>query len=40
MQEILPLLRRAVGEAIVVESVVSGGLWNVTVDASHFNPPS
>ncbi len=36
MQEILPLVRRAVGEDIVVESVVDGGLWNTTVDAAQF----
>jgi signal transduction histidine kinase/ActR/RegA family two-component response regulator len=36
MQEILPLVRRAVGEDIVVESVVDAGLWNTTVDAAQF----
>jgi signal transduction histidine kinase/ActR/RegA family two-component response regulator len=36
MQEILPLVRRAVGEEIVVESVVSAGLWNTTIDAAQF----
>jgi signal transduction histidine kinase/CheY-like chemotaxis protein len=36
MQEILPLVRRAVGEDIVVESVVDGGLWNTTVDVAQF----
>jgi PAS domain S-box-containing protein len=36
MQEILPLMRRAVGEAIIVECVSAGGLWNTTVDASEF----
>jgi signal transduction histidine kinase len=36
MQEILPLMRRAVGEAIIVECVSAGGLWNTTVDGSEF----
>ena len=36
MQEILPLIRRAVGEAVIVECVSAGGLWNTTVDASEF----
>ncbi len=36
MQEILPLIRRAVGEAITVECVTAGGVWNTTVDASEF----
>jgi signal transduction histidine kinase/ActR/RegA family two-component response regulator len=36
MQEILPLLRRAVGESIMVECVTSGGLWNTTIDATQF----
>ena len=36
MQEVLPLLRRAVGEDIVVESVVNAGLWNTTIDAAQF----
>jgi CheY-like chemotaxis protein len=36
MQEILPLVRRAVGDDIVVESVVAGGLWNTTIDADQF----
>ncbi|MGC1885410.1 MAG: response regulator, partial [Stellaceae bacterium] len=36
MQEILPLMRRAVGEAVIVECVTAGGLWNTTVDASEF----
>lgn len=36
MQEVLPLVRRAVGESIVVESVVSAGLWNSTIDAAQF----
>jgi signal transduction histidine kinase/ActR/RegA family two-component response regulator len=36
MQEVLPLLRRAVTEEIVVESVVTGGLWNTTVDTAQF----
>jgi PAS domain S-box-containing protein len=36
MQEILPLMRRAVGEAVIVECVSAGGLWNTTVDASEF----
>jgi signal transduction histidine kinase/ActR/RegA family two-component response regulator len=36
MQEILPLVRRAVGDDIIVESVVAGGLWNTTIDADQF----
>jgi signal transduction histidine kinase/ActR/RegA family two-component response regulator len=36
MQEIMPLVRRAVGEDIVVESVVAAGLWNTTIDADQF----
>jgi signal transduction histidine kinase/ActR/RegA family two-component response regulator len=36
MQEILPLIRRAVGESVTVECVTTGGLWNTIVDASEF----
>jgi signal transduction histidine kinase/CHASE3 domain sensor protein/ActR/RegA family two-component response regulator len=36
MQEILPLIRRAVGEPITVECITAGGLWTTTVDASQF----
>lgn len=36
MNESLPLIRRAVGEKIVVEYVSSGGLWNTNVDAAQF----
>jgi CheY-like chemotaxis protein len=36
MQEILPLVRRAVGDDIVVESVVAAGLWNTTIDQDQF----
>ena len=36
MQELLPLIRRAVGESITVECVAAGGLWNTTVDGSQF----
>ncbi len=36
MQEVLPLTRRAVGEAIAVEYVTTGGLWNTTIDATQF----
>jgi signal transduction histidine kinase/ActR/RegA family two-component response regulator len=36
MQEILPLVRRAAGDDIIVESVVAGGLWNTTIDADQF----
>ena len=36
MQEILPLVRRAVGDDIVVESVVAAGLWNTTIDPDQF----
>jgi CheY-like chemotaxis protein len=34
--EMLPLIRRAVGESISVECVTAGGLWNTTVDATEF----
>ncbi|MGN7101227.1 PAS domain S-box protein [Ralstonia holmesii] len=30
------LLRRALGEAIEIESVVAGGLWNIAVDPHHL----
>jgi signal transduction histidine kinase/ActR/RegA family two-component response regulator len=36
MQETLPLMRRALGEGVVVESVVSGGLWNTVIDTAQF----
>jgi signal transduction histidine kinase/ActR/RegA family two-component response regulator len=36
MQEILPLVRRAVGESIIVECINAGGLWNTIVDVSQF----
>ena len=36
MQELLPLIRRAVGESITVECVDAGGLWNTTLDGSQF----
>ena len=36
MQETLPLVRRAVGESITVESITAGGLWNSAVDTSEF----
>jgi signal transduction histidine kinase/ActR/RegA family two-component response regulator len=36
MQEVLPLLRRAVGEEIAVECVGTAGLWNTTIDAAQF----
>ncbi len=36
MQDVLPLIRRAVGESITVECVTAGGLWNTMVDASEF----
>jgi len=36
MQEILPLVRRAVGEDVVIESVITAGLWNTTIDAAQF----
>lgn len=36
MQEILPLVRRAVGEAVTVECVTAGGLWSTAVDAAQF----
>ncbi|HEX3860993.1 MAG TPA: CHASE3 domain-containing protein [Stellaceae bacterium] len=36
VQEALPLIRRAVGEAVTVECVAAGGLWNTTLDGSEF----
>jgi signal transduction histidine kinase/ActR/RegA family two-component response regulator len=36
MRETLPLLRRAVGETMVVECVVDGGLWNTTADGTQL----
>jgi signal transduction histidine kinase/ActR/RegA family two-component response regulator len=36
MQELLPLIRRAVGEDVAVENVVAGGLWNTTIDVAQF----
>ncbi len=36
MQEILPLIRRALGDDIVVESVIGAGLWNTVIDAAQF----
>jgi CheY-like chemotaxis protein len=30
------LVRRAVGESVMVECVIGGGLWNTTIDASEF----
>jgi signal transduction histidine kinase/ActR/RegA family two-component response regulator len=36
MTELMPLLRRAAGESIVVECISSDGLWNTTVDVSQF----
>jgi signal transduction histidine kinase len=36
MREMLPLIRRAVGESIAVECVTGGGLWNTAVDSSEF----
>ncbi|MDQ6702358.1 MAG: CHASE3 domain-containing protein [Pseudomonadota bacterium] len=36
MTEVLPMVRRAVGEKIVVECATSGGLWNTTIDATQF----
>jgi signal transduction histidine kinase/ActR/RegA family two-component response regulator len=36
INEALPLVRRAVGESVIVECVVGGGLWNTTIDASEF----
>jgi signal transduction histidine kinase/ActR/RegA family two-component response regulator len=36
IQEALPLIRRAVGEAVTVECVTAGGLWNTAVDAAEF----
>jgi signal transduction histidine kinase/CHASE3 domain sensor protein/ActR/RegA family two-component response regulator len=36
MQEILSLIRRAVGESVTVEYVCAGGLWNTIVDTAQF----
>jgi nitrogen-specific signal transduction histidine kinase/ActR/RegA family two-component response regulator len=36
MTEVLPMVRRAVGEKVSVEYVTSGGLWNTTIDATQF----
>lgn len=36
VQEIMPLVQRAAGEAVTVETVVGGGLWNTVVDAAEF----
>ena len=36
MQEVLPLVRRALGETIQVEYVTTGGLWNTVVDIGEF----
>ena len=36
MTEVLPLVRRAIGEKLVVEYVTSGALWNTTIDATQF----
>jgi signal transduction histidine kinase/ActR/RegA family two-component response regulator len=36
VQALLPLVRRAVGEEVLVECVIAGGLWNATVDSSEF----
>ena len=36
MREVLPLIRRAIGEAVTVECVTVGGLWNTLLDASEF----
>ena len=36
MREVLPLIRRAMGEAVTVECITAGGLWNTLLDASEF----
>ena len=36
VQEVLPLVRRAVGELVTVECAVGAGLWNTTVDPAEF----
>ncbi|HEY1795175.1 MAG TPA: CHASE3 domain-containing protein, partial [Stellaceae bacterium] len=36
VQGILPLIQRAAGEAITVETVIGAGLWNTAVDAAEF----
>jgi signal transduction histidine kinase/ActR/RegA family two-component response regulator len=36
MTEVLPMVRRAVGDKINVEYATSGGLWNASIDATQF----
>jgi signal transduction histidine kinase/ActR/RegA family two-component response regulator len=36
VQGILPLIQRAAGETVTVETVIGGGLWNAVVDAAEF----
>jgi len=36
MTEVLPLVRRAVGEKVAVECVTTGGLWNTAIDVTQF----
>ncbi len=36
VQSVLPMIRHAAGEAITVEAVIGGGLWNTTVDSAEF----
>ncbi len=36
VQGMLPLIQQAAGEAVTVETVIGGGLWNAVVDASEF----
>jgi signal transduction histidine kinase/ActR/RegA family two-component response regulator len=36
VRSLLPLIRHAAGEAITVEAVIGGGLWNTMVDSAEF----
>ena len=36
MTEVLPMVRRAIGDKVIVEYATSGGLWNTTIDATQF----
>jgi nitrogen-specific signal transduction histidine kinase/ActR/RegA family two-component response regulator len=36
VQSLLPLIRHAAGDAITVETVIGGGLWNTMIDSAEF----
>jgi signal transduction histidine kinase/FixJ family two-component response regulator len=36
MTEVLPMVRRVIGDKVAVEYVTSGALWNTTIDATQF----